>query len=150
LCSHQRQFHELRPCFQKQNFIFNHCKPPNSPYAQEQCTATHTMHRLEHWTLECHASWTWYKFEVEIFNLELKKFKQTIYNTKLSLNARKNNENMSVMKNNLNWLWPWIIQLSWRCPWCTQVFCLQPMTHQIPKTSHPNIKKFDRFWTKEP
>jgi hypothetical protein len=48
LCSHQRQFHELRPCFQKQNFIFNHCKPPNSPYAQEQCTATHTMHRLEH------------------------------------------------------------------------------------------------------
>ncbi len=48
LCSHQGQFHELRPCFQKQNFIFNHCKPPNSPYAQEQCTATHTMHRLEH------------------------------------------------------------------------------------------------------
>jgi hypothetical protein len=38
---------------------------------------------------------------VEIFNLELKKFKQTIYNTKLSLNARKNNKNMSVMKNNL-------------------------------------------------
>jgi hypothetical protein len=39
---------------------------------------------------------------VEIFNLELKKIEQTIYNTKLSPNARKNNnKNMSVMKNNL-------------------------------------------------
>jgi hypothetical protein len=39
---------------------------------------------------------------MEIFNLELKKFEQTTYNTKLSPNARKNNnKNMSVMKNNL-------------------------------------------------
>jgi hypothetical protein len=39
---------------------------------------------------------------VEIFNLELKKFEQTIYNTKLSPNARKNNnKTMGVMKNNL-------------------------------------------------
>jgi hypothetical protein len=38
---------------------------------------------------------------MEIFNFELKKFEQTTYNTKLSPNARKNNKNMSVMKNNL-------------------------------------------------